>query len=239
MHAFFLAEDGLFLEKEEAQHAYRVLRLRAGDEIEVIGKDGRYLAVIDEIDASAARVRLQNPLPGRESPLKVTVYQGVPKAEKMELISQKLTELGVDTIVPVQMERCVVKLNEKDAEKRAQRLERIAKEAVKQCGRWKQPEILPAMSFAKAVEHMKNQQLLLVPWEEARGVNMQKIAASLDEKIDRVGIVIGPEGGISEKEVEKMIAVGARAVTLGPRILRTETASIVSAALAMALWGDI
>ena len=242
MHSFYIEPpvDGVAaLPEDEARHAAKVLRLRAGDEVCAIdGAGGRWRAVIDAIGGGAARVRLVEALDSREAPVRVTVYQGVPKADKLDLITQKLTELGAAAIVPVKLERCVVKLDERDGKKRRERLERIAREAAKQCGRALAPQVFEPMGWRDALAHMAGRELLLVPWEEARGARMKDAFAQRPDARD-IGIVIGPEGGIAPEEVEAMSAAGARTVTLGPRILRTETAAVVSAALAMQLWGDI
>ena len=238
MHAFYIA-DGGEISRDEAKHAFRVLRLRPGEEIEALdGNGGRFLARIAELSDDGGRVEIVSQLPSNECPVRITVYQGIPKAEKMELLAQKLTELGVSRMIPVRMERCVVKLDAREAEKRAQRLNRIAQEAVKQCGRALPMEICGAMDFGQALRDMKEQDLVLTPWEEARGLRMRDAAAD-KPNAQRIGIVIGPEGGISEKEIRQMKDVGAVPVTLGPRILRTETAAMAAAALAAALWGDV
>ena len=237
-HAFYIGASGE-ISREEAKHACRVLRLHVGDEIQALdGKGGRFQARIAELHDDGGTVEILRALPSNESAMRLTVYQGIPKAEKMELLAQKLTELGVARFVPVRMERCVVKLDAKEAEKRAQRLERIAQEAVKQCGRALPMEIAPAMDFGAALSDMQKQDLLLTPWEEAQGLRMTDVRQKMPN-VTHCGIVIGTEGGISEQEIERMKAVGAIPVTLGTRILRTETAAIAAATLAMALWGDI
>ena len=149
----------------------------------------------------------------------------------MEWITQKLTELGVHRIVPVEMRFCVAKAGKagKDA-----RLVRIAREAVKQCGRSACPRVEQAMSFKNALADMAQRQLMLMPWESAEGLTLTK-AILADQAVRDVGILIGPEGGISPEEAQQAASVGAKSVTLGERILRTETASIASAAVAISL----
>ena len=141
-------------------------------------------------------------------------------------------------LVPVKMDRCVVKLDEKDGRKRRERLGRIALEAAKQCQRARAAKISEPMTWKQALEAMRRHDLLLTPWEDARGWRMKDAYADHPEAVD-IGIVIGPEGGMSEDEVRAMQDIDALTVTLGPRILRTETAAVVSAALAMQLWGDL
>ena len=242
MHCFYIegpAPDGTAaLTAEEARHAAKVLRLGPGDEVCAMdGMGGRWLARIADL-SGGVRVELVRALDSHESPLKLTVYQGVPKADKLDLITQKLTELGASALTPVKMARCVVKLDERDGERRAERLSRIAREAAKQCNRAAATRVFPPMGWKQALQAMAAHQLLLVPWEDARGLRMKDVHGQFPDARD-IGLVIGPEGGMSPEEVAAMEAMGARTITLGPRILRTETASVVSAALAMQLWGDL
>ena len=141
-------------------------------------------------------------------------------------------------ICPVRMSRCVVKLDARDAEKKRERLVKIAREAAKQCKRAHAPEIAAAMDWRQALAAMARHELLIVPWEEASGLGLRRLHDEMPEVRD-VGVVIGPEGGMSADEVCALTDMGARAITLGPRILRTETAAIASCAAVMALWGDL
>jgi 16S rRNA (uracil1498-N3)-methyltransferase len=136
------------------------------------------------------------------------------------------------------MERCVIKLDARDGERRRERLDKIAREAAKQCGRGVPLRVTAPMDWREALRAMRGHDLLLVPWEEASGTRIRDAFAATSDVRD-IGIVIGPEGGIAPAEVEALVAAGGRCVTLGPRILRTETAAVVSAALVMQLWGDI
>lgn len=241
MHCFYIEPpvDGVArLPKDEAKHAAKVLRLRPGDPVCAMdGAGGRWGAVIESV-GEGVTVRLMDRLPDNEAPVRVTVYEGVPKAEKLDFIAQKLTELGAAALIPVKMERCVVRLDEKDGRKRRERLERIAFEAAKQCRRGRAPEIAEPLTWKQALQRMAYHDLVLVPWEDASGRRMKDAFAEHPDAKD-IGIVIGAEGGMSPDEVGALRDVGALTVTLGPRILRTETAAVVSAALAMQLWGDI
>lgn len=241
MHCFYIEPpvDGVArLPKDEAKHAAKVLRLRPGDPVCAMdGAGGRWDAVIESV-GEGVTVRLMDRLPDNEAPVRVTVYEGVPKAEKLDFIAQKLTELGAAALIPVKMERCVVRLDEKDGRKRRERLERIAFEAAKQCRRGRATEITEPLTWKQALQRMAYHDLVLVPWEDAMGRRMKDAYAEHPDAKD-IGIVIGAEGGMSPDEVGALRDVGALTVTLGPRILRTETAAVVSAALAMQLWGDI
>lgn len=244
MHCFYIEGPGAVGETaallpDEARHASKVLRMQPGDEVCAMdGAGGRYRAEIAEIDASGVRVRLAEALDSHEAAVRVTVYQGVPKADKLDFIVQKLTELGAAALTPVKMSRCVVKLDEKDGKKRRERLDRIAREAAKQCNRGLSPAIEEPVGWARALRAMAGHDLVLVPWEDARGTRLRDVYAQKPQAAS-VGIVIGPEGGMSAEEVDAMREIGAIPVTLGPRILRTETAAVVSAALVMQLWGDL
>lgn len=230
MHTFYV--DDLALSQEDARHAYRVLRIRPGDEVCAVSNGARWRARILEITEKGGRVELMEEMPSNESPLRITVYQGLPKAEKLEFLAQKLTELGVARLVPVRMERSVAKA---DGDRRGERLSRIAREAVKQCHRARSMEIAAPMSWKEALADMAGRALMIVPWENADSVKMSDLKAEYPSVSD-IGILIGPEGGIADGEIDEC---AAHAVTLGPRILRAETAAVTAAALAMALWGDI
>lgn len=220
------------LSLEDARHAFRVLRLKPGDDVIALSQGARWTARIAEISEKSGSVALMAELPGNESRAEITVYQGLPKAEKLELLAQKLTELGVSRLVPVRMARSVAKL---EGASRVERLSKIAREAVKQCGRARPMEILPPMEWGAALSDMKSRELMLAPWELSQPVRMADIHRQAPAARE-IGILIGPEGGMEEAEVR---ASGARQVSLGPRILRAETAALAAAALAMALWGDL
>lgn len=242
MHSFYIESpaDGVAaLPPEEAKHALKVLRLGPGDEVCAMdGVGGRWRGEIIKASGGCVTVRLTEALPDNEAPVRLTVYEGLPKADKLDFIAQKLTELGAAALVPVKMERCVVKLDGKDGEKRRERLSKIAREAAKQCRRARPLEVAAPMGWKDALAAMARHDLLLIPWEDAAGTRLSDVQRQFPDARN-IGIVVGPEGGIAPEEIEAMRAAGGRTVTLGPRILRTETAAVVSAALAMQLWGDI
>ncbi len=244
MHRFIMKaalQVGAFIDfpPEEAQHAARVLRLHPGDEIELSDGEGHlFSAELTEVSREHVQARLLEAVPDKEPPLRLTLYMGYPKAEKLELIVQKLTELGACRIVPVVMARSVARPEARDAARKKERYERISLEAAKQCGRGRIPEVAEPMSWKRALEDMAGREVMLTPWEEARGVRLGDVYAACPQVRD-LGLLIGPEGGISAEEMEEARSYGARPVTLGPRILRAETAAIASAAVVMALWGDV
>jgi len=246
MHRFFADESGIQnglarLSAEDSAHALRVLRLTEGEEIELVLSPKRYLAVIEEADMDGVVVRVSGELRETEAKTRVTLFQGLPKADKMELIAQKLTELGACAIQPVAMERCVVKIEGKDAQKKTERWQKIAREAVKQCARIDVPQIREVKKLTALRDEFAALDVLIVPWEEARDGSIAKcLAPFAGQEAISVGILIGPEGGISEKEAKWLSEeAGAKLVTLGPRILRTETAAIASVTMVMALRGEL
>lgn len=244
MNSFYIEGRGeigaiVSLQAEDARHCAQVLRMKRDEEFYAVDEGGgRFLAALCEVSKERCTALLCEALTDNEPPVSVTIYQGLPKADKLDLIVQKLTELGAARLVPVKMERCVVKLDARDGEKRRARLEKIAREAAKQCKRALAPEICPPRSWKEAAAEMAALDLLLVPWEDARGFGM-RAAHEAFPNAKHIGVVIGPEGGMSEAEVHALENIGAKQITLGPRILRTETAAVTACALAMLLWGDL
>ena len=242
MHRFYVDEAGLrgqtaALSPEDTAHALRVLRMREGDTAEIICGGVRYRAVLTDAENREARFELREPLPSTEPALRITLFQGLPKADKMEWVIQKAVEIGVSEIVPVRMTRCVMRLNEKDAEKKLDRWRRIAMEAGKQSGRCVIPTVASPLSLPDVLSRAAGLDACAVPWEDARSLG-PKAFFSARPGLRSLGLLIGPEGGISPEEIE---ALSARfcPLTLGPRILRTETAGLAAAAAFFALAGEM
>ena len=174
MHRFYAdspvqAGEKVSLSEEDTRHALRVLRLRPGSEIELFAGGRRYSALLGEASGSRVSVLLSRELPSTEPTLKITLYQGLPKADKMEWIIQKTVELGIERIVPVQMKRCVVRLDDRDAHRKTGRWQRIAREAGKQSGRCSVPEVTSPVLFSSLPELLSAHDACVVPWEEADG----------------------------------------------------------------------
>lgn len=242
MHRFFadVKDSGIAeFPEDEARHLLRVLRLGNDDEIEVLdGVGSRYSAKVVISDDGTPIAEIIDKLPDNEPKTRVTLYQGLPKLDKMDSIIQKCVEIGVHEIVPVLFSRCVSK-PEKTTGKLT-RYDRIAREAVKQCGRGYVPAVTAPMKLAEALAHMRSQSLVLVPWEEATEGDIRKIIKQTDQEDNRIGIIIGPEGGITPEEASEICRrPNAHLITLGPRILRTETAGPVALCLVLALLGDM
>ena len=243
MHRFFADENGIvdgraFLSEEDSRHALRVLRLEEGDEIELVCRPSRYLAEITGIEDDVIAVSVREELRCTEAKTRVTLYQGLPKADKMELIVQKATELGAASVVPVAMSRCVVQLDGKDGRKKQERWQKIAREACKQSGRCEMMQVTEPISFKNLLAKLAAHQAAIVPWEDARGYSLARFHQEHPEITD-LAIVIGPEGGMSEDEVARMKEAACLSVTLGPRILRTETAGLCAMSALFCLYGDM
>jgi 16S rRNA (uracil1498-N3)-methyltransferase len=222
----------------EAAHARRVLRVKPGDKAVLIDRGGalfeaEFLEVGERVSA-----KIMSRLPDARLKVALTLYQGLPKFDKLEFIVQKAAELGAARVVPVRMACSVVKLDAEEGKKKQERLQKIALEAMKQCGRAGRLEILEPVKFEGALKMFCAEELMLMPWEEARGFRLGDAYA---EKPDAraVGILIGPEGGIAPEEAVAACEAGALSVTLGPRILRAETAAVAAMAITMHLWGDV
>ena len=164
--------------------------------------------------------------PEYELPCRIYLFQGLPKADKMELIIQKAVELGAYEIIPVETKRCVVKLDGKKSAKKTARWQQIAESAAKQSKRMLIPNVHEVLTFREALKYAESMDVRLVPYELARGMQETKEILAGIEPGQSVGIFIGPEGGFEEKEIEAAIEGGAKPITLGRRILRTETAGL-------------
>lgn len=243
MHRFYpdpgMSRDDLeFLTAEDSHHALTVLRLKTGAQVEVISAGLPWLAEIVGQENRIVCVRKVNPLPSTEPKLAVTLFQGLPKADRMDWVVQKVTELGVSRIVPVALERCVVRLSQADSGKKLERWRKIAREAGKQCCRCVLPEILPPMTIGQLVSWEHLPALNAVPWEEATGFGPLALHNAFPVT-DSLGILIGPEGGISPEEIDLLQSRGFIPMTLGKRILRTDTAGIAAVSALMSLYGEM
>ncbi|MBR0409139.1 MAG: 16S rRNA (uracil(1498)-N(3))-methyltransferase [Clostridia bacterium] len=237
MHRFFaerLDAETAVLPPEEESHALRVLRMNPGDACQALLEGQVFSAVIRET-APRVIVTLKETLPSPEPSVRVTLYQGIPKGDKMDFIAQKCTEAGVCRIVPVAFSRCVARWEGKDAEKKQARYQRIAAEAAKQSGRAVTPDISLPLSFKAMCQRLSVHDLILAPWEEAQGTGIRACYQSQRN----AAIIIGPEGGISPEEIEQLKQAGAAPVTLGPRIFRTETAGLAALISLLTLSGDL
>lgn len=228
-------KDPILIDGEEANHIVKVLRMNVGENVTIFDGEGNCAeCTIGKIEGKSVIAEVKRRYESETEPkLKVTLFQGIPKNPKMDLIIQKATELGVTRIVPVNTKRIVAKI---DKESKMERLRRIAFEAAKQCGRAYIPKVEDPVSFEKALEMMGECDAAIIPYEcEKDG----KIGDALPKEAKTLGIMIGPEGGFEEYEVEAAEKIGAKRVTLGKRILRTETAGLIASALCLYVAGDM
>lgn len=238
MHRFF-AEPGNIGEKEivitgaDVNHIRNVLRMRTDEEVLIAdGQGAEYRCKLTDLGENEVHAQILWKLDGNaELSSEVTLFQGLPKSDKMDLIVQKCVELGVSRIVPVSTKRTVVKLDAKKEQTRVKRWATISESAAKQSGRGVIPEVSGIMTFAKALEEARKLDVLLIPYERAENMAETRRVMSAIKTGQSVGIFIGPEGGFEESEVEEAVAAGAQAITLGRRILRTETAGLAVMAM--------
>lgn len=241
MYRFYVAAENITkpviqITGTDVNHIRNVLRMRAGEEITVCDGAGmEYHCRITELAADAVAAEILDEQTAKtELAARIVLYQGLPKKDKMELIIQKAVELGAAEIVPVMMHRTVVRLE--DPKKEAKKLERwqaIAEAAAKQSMRGVIPQVMPVMSYAQAVERAKTHDAAMLPYEHADGIEgSRQLVQSMKGK-SSIGIFIGPEGGFEDAEVDKALEAGIRPMTLGKRILRTETAGLAILSILM------
>lgn len=244
MHRFFVLEENILentikIVGTDVNHIKNVLRLSIEDKVEVIGSKYNYDCEISHISKDDILLLIKEVKDKtNESNLRISLFQGLPKSSKMETIIQKCTELGVYNFYPVSTNRSVVKINDmKKEEKKVQRWQLIAEEASKQSKRDIIPKVENILGFNDMMEKIKDK-VVIVPYESEEKLSIKGLKASL-ENVDEINIIIGPEGGFEEYEIEKLKDSEAHIVTLGPRILRTETAGVVTAAILMYEFGDL
>lgn len=222
----------------DVNHIRRVLRMKEGDELTVCDGEGRdYFCRISSMSDDVVTCDIIDSWTSYvELPVRLHLFQGLPKADKMELIIQKAVELGAAEIIPVAMARSIVKLDEKKAGKKTSRWQGIAESGAKQSGRAIVPEVRQPMSYKQALSYASSLDAVIVPYEKAEGIEQSRAlidALASDENIKSIGIFIGPEGGFDEKEIELALEAGAKPITLGRRILRTETAGLAILSILM------
>jgi len=234
-------DDSIIIEGDDFNHIKKVLRLKCGEIITLSdGSGNEYAAKIEKFGDGFVHTKIIESYKNKTEPhVKVTLYQGLPKSDKMDFIIQKSVELGINRIVPVITERTVVKIDsEKDALKKCERWNRISQEAAKQCNRGIIPKVEIPIRFKDAVEQAKEKSLAVIPYEKEERNSLKQIIKSAGD-VDEIAILIGPEGGFTEQEIEEAVSFGINSVTLGPRILRTETAGIVVLTIMMYELGDV
>ena len=239
MPKFFVKEEQIkdneiIIIGQDVKHIKKVLRAKTGDELQICNSQNgeNFLCEIQDLENEDIICKIKEKIQEKvESNIKVTIFQGLPKADKMEYIIQKSVELGVHDITPVEMKRCVVKLDGKDKIKKIERWQKISEVAAKQCGRDIIPQINNVINIQNICNLISEYDILLVAYENEKENTLKEQIEKLKKQNNseskiKIGIVIGPEGGLEENDVNKLKENGAQIITLGKRILRTETVAL-------------
>ena len=233
MHHFFVdpssIEEGIVrIVGTDLNHMKNVLRMKPGEEVLISDGTGKdYNCQVKEYGAEEGiLVILSENADSRELPSRIWLFQGLPKSDKMELIIQKSVELGANSIIPVNMKRCVVKLEGKDEIKKNERWQKIAESATKQCGRGFIPEVKHLINVKEICNWINEYDVIIVAYENEKENTLKAELKKLKATDLKIGIVIGPEGGFEESDIKLLKESGAKIVTLGDRILRTETVAL-------------
>jgi 16S rRNA (uracil1498-N3)-methyltransferase len=233
-------KDGIArINGDDAHHIINVLRFKIGTKLIISNGKNQYIVTILDIENSSVILKIiEEYNQVVESPINITLYQGLPKSDKMDLIIQKCTEIGIKKIVPVETEFSTIKIKEKNIYNKINRWKKISLEASKQSGRSIVPDVLVPVGFKDALESLNEFDLCLIPYEKETNMRLKDVLKkNFDAK--NICVFIGPEGGFSENEIMAAIEYGAIPVTLGPRILRTETAGIVTSSIILYELGDL
>ena len=239
MFNFFVDEsaqngDRFCITGADCNHIRNVLRMQIGDTFLVSCAGFSHLCRLDSFEGDAVIAQMiEENYQDTELPVRFVLFQGLPKGDKLELIIQKTIELGVAEIVPVEMSRCVVKLDDKKKKSKQIRWQAIAESAAKQSKRSVIPAVAEAVPYKQALTTAAKLDLLLVPYENERGMAATREALALIRPGMSVGILIGPEGGFEQSEIEQAKQVGGKIISLGSRILRAETAAVTAVGMGM------
>lgn len=232
MYHFFVSEEQIngenaYIEGSDVDHIANVLRMKPGEELLIsVRGDWDYLCKIVDIETDRVNLKVLESMEQRELPVNITLLQGIPKSDKLEMIIQKAVELGVSEIIPVKTKRVVVKIDEKKVDTKVNRWNAIAESAAKQSKRSIIPKVYEPMSIDNALEIVKDFGVKLIPYENADGIDKTRRILDNMDKTKNIAVFIGPEGGFEESEVERIKNSGFEVITLGKRILRTETAGL-------------
>lgn len=239
MYNFFVEntakKDGrYFIAGADYNHIKNVLRMNMGEQFLVSCEGVSDLCELESIESDTVVAKIiKTNYQSTNLPINIHLFQGLPKSDKLELIIQKAVELGVATVTPVSMKRSIVKIDDKKKKSKRERWQAIAEAAAKQSKRTAVPEVCDILSYKEFIARAKELDLLLVPYECADGMSAIKAALSEIKSGMNVGIIIGPEGGFEQKEIEDALEIGGKVISLGSRILRTETAAITTIAMCM------
>lgn len=247
MHKFFVDEKSIdrlkgeiLIEGEDVNHITKVLRLKRNEEILVCnGYKDEFICVIEDMNKKNVACRIIKSFKNKTEPeISITLFQGLPKSQKMDFIIQKCVEIGVTRIQTVITKRVVVNIEGKDISGKIERWRRISEEAAKQSNRGIVPKVCEPIEFERAVREINKMDIAVVSYEKEESTGLKHVLKKSDN-IKNAGIFIGPEGGFEENEIEECIKNNIIPVTLGPRILRTETAGFVTASFILYELGDM
>ena len=240
MYHFFVTpeqvkDNYIQIEGSDVNHIKNVLRMKPGEELQISdGNNKKYLCELASISSEEVCVSIKEELlSDTELPAKIYLFQGLPKSDKMEFIVQKAVELGAYEIIPVATKGAVVKLADKKASKKVERWNAISEGGAKQSGRNVVPEVKQVMSYKEALAYAKKLDVVLIPYELAERMDETRQVIEAITPGQSIGIFIGPEGGFETSEVDYALECGAKAITLGKRILRTETAGLTTLSILM------
>ncbi|MBI9015367.1 MAG: 16S rRNA (uracil(1498)-N(3))-methyltransferase [Clostridiales bacterium] len=242
MHRFFvdykITSDQIVIDdKNDVNHIKRALRVTVGEKLEICDAESdEYIVEVKSIDDVIVCDVIEKNAVDRESPIQVDLYQGLAKGSKMETIIQKSVELGIHTIYPLNTKRAIVKLDDKGEKKKIERWQKIADEAAKQSKRSHLPVIENVISVKNFSSVYEQYDLILVAYELESSRTLKQL---LSNEYKRIAVIIGPEGGFEVEEVELLVGLGAHSISLGPRILRTETAGSTLVSILQYELGDI
>lgn len=244
MHKFFVEnnqveDNNIYILGKDLIHIKNVLRLKLSDKIEISCNGTNYLTKIVEISKENIKTEIIDSSIGKkESSIEITLYQGLAKGSKMDLIIQKCVEIGVKDFYAIETDRAVVKINDKKKEDtKVQRWQSIAEEAAKQSKRDYVPKIKGVLSFKEMIDILCKEKNIIVPYENEENLSIRDGLKKVDG--NKINLIIGPEGGFEDSEIQYLENIGASIVTLGPRILRTETAGLVSSTIILYELGDL
>ena len=242
MHRFFVdykvSSDQIVIDdKNDVNHIKRALRVTIGEKLEICDVESdEYIVEVKSLDDVIICDVIEKSTVDRESPIQIDLYQGLAKGSKMETIIQKSVELGIHTIYPLNTKRAIVKLDDKGEKKKVERWQKIADEAAKQSKRSHLPLVEKVLSIKNFSSVSKQYDLILVAYELESSRTLKQL---LSNDYKRIAVVIGPEGGFEVDEVDAMVKLGAHSISLGPRILRTETAGSTLVSILQYELGDI
>ena len=239
MYNFFVTIDDkkdnrYFITGDDYNHIKNVLRMNVGEQFLVSCDGASDLCELENIQSDTVVAKIINEnYQNTNLPINIHLFQGLPKSDKLELIIQKAVELGVATVTPVSMKRSIVKIDDKKKKSKRERWQAIAEAAAKQSKRTAVPQVCDILLYKEFIDRAKELDLLLVPYECAEGMAATKAALSQIKSGMNIGIIIGPEGGFEQKEIDMACESGGKIISLGSRILRTETAAITTVAMCM------